>query len=95
MRLFLPGWEGNMSVKWLRTVKVTLPLSEALQSLKVVLAACAASGRAIFSQLSGAASETLAVSLVFLPFDDRLHDWTQAQTGAVINKSVLHFGRSL
>jgi sulfane dehydrogenase subunit SoxC len=23
MRLFLPGWEGNMSVKWLRTVKVT------------------------------------------------------------------------
>jgi hypothetical protein len=74
---------------------VTLPLSEALQSLKVVLAACAASGRAIFSQLSGAASETLAVSLVFLPFDDRLHDWTQAQTGAVINKSVLHFGRTL
>lgn len=23
MRLFLPGWEGNMSVKWLRSVKVT------------------------------------------------------------------------
>ncbi len=23
MRLFLPGWEGNMSVKWLRTIKVT------------------------------------------------------------------------
>ena len=23
MRLFLPGWEGNMSVKWLRTLKVT------------------------------------------------------------------------
>ncbi|HEY0338987.1 MAG TPA: sulfite dehydrogenase [Burkholderiales bacterium] len=23
MRLFLPGWEGNMSVKWLRRVKVT------------------------------------------------------------------------
>ena len=22
MRLFLPGWEGNMSVKWLRTIKV-------------------------------------------------------------------------
>lgn len=22
MRLFLPGWEGNMSVKWLRTLKV-------------------------------------------------------------------------
>ncbi|MAY02555.1 MAG: sulfite dehydrogenase [Gammaproteobacteria bacterium] len=23
MRLFLPGWEGNMSVKWLRRIKVT------------------------------------------------------------------------
>ncbi len=23
MRLFLPGWEGNMSVKWLRSIKVT------------------------------------------------------------------------
>lgn len=23
MRLFLPGWEGNMSVKWLRTLRVT------------------------------------------------------------------------
>ena len=23
MRLFLPGWEGNMSVKWLRSLKVT------------------------------------------------------------------------
>lgn len=23
MRLFLPGWEGNMCVKWLRTIKVT------------------------------------------------------------------------
>lgn len=23
MRLFLPGWEGNMSVKWLRTITVT------------------------------------------------------------------------
>lgn len=22
MRLFLPGWEGNMSVKWLRTIKI-------------------------------------------------------------------------
>jgi len=23
MRLFLPGWEGNMSVKWLRSIKIT------------------------------------------------------------------------
>ena len=23
MRLFLPGWEGNASVKWLRSIKVT------------------------------------------------------------------------
>jgi len=23
MRLFLPGWEGNMSVKWLRSIRVT------------------------------------------------------------------------
>ena len=73
----------------------TLPLSEALQSLKVVLAASAASGREIYAQLSGAAPKIGAASLVFLPFDDRHHDWTQSHTGAVIAKSVLHFGRKL
>ncbi len=73
----------------------TLPLSEAQQALKVVLSTSAASGRHIFPQLSGAVPETLAASLVFLPFDDHHHDWTQSHTGAVIAKSVLHFGRKL
>jgi hypothetical protein len=73
----------------------TLPLSEAKQALKVVLASSATSGRSIFSRLPQAKMETSMATLVFLPFNDQHHDWVQVQTGTVITKSILHFGRKL
>ncbi len=74
---------------------VTLPLGEARQSLKVMLAASAANKRAVFPHLPRVRPENISASLVFLPFMDRHHDWVQEQTGTVITKSVLHFGRNL
>jgi hypothetical protein len=74
---------------------VTLPVSEACQSLKVLLAASTASRKKIYPYLAGASAENISSSLVFLPFTDQKHDWVQPQTGTVIAKSVLKFGRSL
>jgi hypothetical protein len=74
---------------------VTLPLSEARQSLKVMLAASAANKRAVFPHLPKVRPENISAGLVFLPFMDRHHDWVQEHTGTVITKSVLHLGRSL
>ena len=74
---------------------VTLPCNEARQALKVILAASAASPKRIFPYLPGAHVENISSTLVFLPFIDQNHDWVQPQTGTVIAKSVLRFGRSL
>ena len=74
---------------------VNLPRSEARQAVKVTLAACAASRKNIFPFLPETRIKNTASSLVYLPFADQGHDWVQPQTGAVIAKSVLRFGRSL
>ena len=74
---------------------VTLPFIEARQALKVILAASAASPKKIFPYLPGAHAENISSTLVFLPFIDQNHDWVQPQTGTVIAKSILRFGRSL
>jgi hypothetical protein len=74
---------------------VTLPVSEACQSLKVLLAASTASRKKIYPYLAGASAENISSALVFLPFTDQKYDWVQPQTGTVIAKSVLKFGRSL
>ena len=72
-----------------------LPKTEARQSIKVVLAACATSRRKIFPYLPEARIKNAKTSLAYLPFQDKGHDWFQPQTRAVISKSVLRFGRSL
>ncbi len=72
-----------------------LPGSEARQAIKVVLAASATSRKNIFPSLPGTRIKNTATSLVYLPFTDQGHDWVQRQTGAVVAKSVLRFGRSL
>jgi DNA-directed RNA polymerase subunit RPC12/RpoP len=74
---------------------VNLPKTEARQAVKVVLAACATSPQKIFPYLPEARIKKATVSLAYLPFQDKGHDWVQPQTGAVISKSVLRFGRRL
>ena len=74
---------------------VTLPLSEAKQCLKLVLAESATNKRKVYPHLPYVRPDIIATALVFLPFRDRHHDWVQTPGGTVIPKSVLHFGRSL
>jgi predicted RNA-binding Zn-ribbon protein involved in translation (DUF1610 family) len=74
---------------------VTLPLNEARQSIKVVLAATAVSRKNIFPYLPGVHPENMTASLVYLPFTDRQYDWLQPRSGTVVSKTVLQFGRHL
>ncbi len=74
---------------------VTLPLSEARQSLKVILAKSATNKRKIYPYLPSLQPRVIASSLTFLPFKDRHHDWAQIPGGTTITKSVLQFGRAL
>lgn len=74
---------------------VTLSLSEAKQSLKLVLAESAINKRKVYPHLPTVRPAVTSSSLVFLPFKDRHHDWVQTPGGTVIAKSVLHFGRTL
>ena len=74
---------------------VTLPASEAKQSVKVILAASTASRKKIFPFLPEVQLQDVTATLVFLPFVDKGHDWYQPHTGVAISKNVLRFGRSL
>ncbi len=74
---------------------VTLPSAEARQAIKLLLAAAATSPRRIYPFLPRIRLEEVSVSLLFLPFEDRGHDWVQPETGVVIGKNILRFGKSL
>ncbi|MDH4318263.1 MAG: hypothetical protein OEV64_07715 [Desulfobulbaceae bacterium] len=74
---------------------VTLPASEARQSVKITLAAAASRRRKIYALLPKAELSGIGISLVYLPFSDKGHDWVEQYSKAVVEKNVLHFGRSM
>jgi len=74
---------------------VTLPSTEARQALKITLAASAISRKKVFPYLHKAHPEPGSSKLVFLPCIDRYHDWVQPDTGIVLAKKILGFGRKL
>ncbi len=82
-----------------KTVKnlfpVTLPAAEARQAIKIMLAASTASQRNIFPFLPKVQLREPRVQLIYLPFTDKGHDWLQPDTGVVIPKNILRFGRSM
>lgn len=74
---------------------VTLPNSEALQALKIILAVSAANKRNIFLHLPRIRFEIKDLALVYLPFDETGHDMIQQDTGISVNKRSLVYGRTL
>lgn len=74
---------------------VTLPASEAKQAVKLMLAAATTSPRLIYPHLPQAQLTEVHLQLVYLPFGDKGHDWVQPDTGIVIGKNILQFGRSM
>lgn len=74
---------------------VTLHQTEALQAIKLIVAAATTSPKKVFPYLAEAQVRGAKISLVYLPFSNKGHEWIQPHTGAVIGKNLLKFGRAM
>ena len=74
---------------------VTLPVAEAIQTIKVTLADATVNKKDIVPGLSGISPSVKGVTLAYLPFRKTGHDMIQLQTGLAINRKSLEFGRYL
>lgn len=74
---------------------VTLPRTEAVQALKVILAGSTVNKKNIFPNLPRIKFEIKDTTLVYLPFTDTGHEMTQQDLRISINKNTLQFGRQL
>lgn len=73
----------------------TLPLSEAVQGIKVTLAGCVITRKKIMPLLPRMGFAVRKASLVYLPFHETAHEMINSETGVGINKKALEFGRYL
>ena len=74
---------------------VTLPVSEAVQSLKVTLANSALNRNDIFPLLPELKFAVGGKELCYLPFRTTQHDLVQVHTGVSVNRKALEYGRHL
>ncbi|MFC1523175.1 hypothetical protein ACFL6N_00145 [Thermodesulfobacteriota bacterium] len=74
---------------------VTLPASEAVQSLKTILTNTALNKRDIIPRLPQTRFDVKQVDLYYLPFRESSNDLIQEQTHASISRNALEFGRKL
>ena len=87
-----------MSEKVLSSAKihpVTLNLSEAVQTLKVTLAASAVNRKKVIPLLPDMKFSIESARLVYLPFQETNHEMVQEQAGFAVNKNALQFSRYL
>jgi len=73
----------------------TLPLSEAIQGIKVTLAGCAISKKKVIPLLPDISFSIKNAALIYLPFGETAHEMVQPHTHVSINKKSLEFGRYL
>ncbi|MFO7736992.1 MAG: hypothetical protein R6V46_00825, partial [Desulfatiglandaceae bacterium] len=74
---------------------VTLPQSEAVQSLKMILAGATLNKKDVLPHLPNVSFDIMDSTLVYLPFTDTGHEMIQQQMRTSINKNSLEFGRRL
>ena len=74
---------------------VTLPQSEAVQALKVILAHSTLAKKNVFPHLAESRVVAQSGTLVLLPFGSTSHEFVQGNTGIAVNKKNLEFGRTL
>lgn len=73
----------------------TLPLGEALQAIKSVIAEISVNRRDVMPQLPELRVTPREASLVYLPFEDRRHDLVQNHSLLSVAKSVIRTARRL
>jgi len=78
-----------------RPYPVTLPVSEAIQGIKVTLAVSAISKKKVMPLLSQIKFAIQRAELIWLPFRESVHEMIQQDLNISINKNALAFGRYL
>ena len=74
---------------------VTLPQTEAAQSMKITLASSALNKKMVLPNLPRIRFDIKNSTLVYLPFTDTGHEMVQQHLRVSINKNTLEFGRQL
>jgi len=74
---------------------VTLPVTEAAESMKIILASFAKPAKKILSRLNNITIEPKNFLLVYIPFTEKHHDLVNAELNMSINKNVLSFAGNL
>ena len=73
----------------------TLPLKEAVQSLKSIVAEATVNKKDVLPRLPALAFEIKHTSLTLLPFEDTGHDLVQEHSALAVASSIVQFGRKL
>ena len=74
---------------------VTLPLAEAIQGIKLTLAHSTVNKKEVLPRLPQINMAVKGATLMYLPFNQTVHEMIQPHTGLAINKKSLEFGRYL
>ncbi len=74
---------------------VTLPVSEAVQALKIILASSAVMKKNVMPFLPQITFDTEENNLIYLPFKQTRYDMINEELGISINRQSLEFGRAL
>jgi len=89
------GFREEEAIPNKKIYPVTLPRSEAVQALKIILAGSSINKKNVFPNLPGIGFEVKNSKLVYLPFTETRHDMIQQDMGISVNKRGLEFGRTL
>lgn len=93
----LTPFSGDMEEQapGLKAYPANLPLSEAVQSFKIVLSTFGKPLRTIFQGLSRINFTPEKATLVYAPFAEKASDLVQEELGIAISKKALYYGKDL
>jgi len=74
---------------------ITLPATEAVQSIRITLASMARPLKDHFHGIAGTGIHAGSATLVYLPFDIGAHEYTSQDLGLAINKAALRLSENL
>jgi hypothetical protein len=95
MTVSQPDLDGVQEMKGYTLFPVTLPRSEAAESMKVTFADASMVKRRVFSLLPRLSFAARGWTLVYLPFRDTGHDLVQQHTRVTLPGKAVEFGRYL
>jgi len=95
LNILQPDLAGTACLKNLQLSPVSLPRSEAAESIKIALAGLATRKHEFFPLLGSIAVNVTDAGLVYLPFRSNGQDLVQTRFGFSLSRSAFEFGRKI